>query len=119
MSSPDLQDTLKSAGINASAFDRIRLARGVVGKASYVATAAVIGLAVVAYGLKEPTLLIIDAILIAVLFVTYFAGVLWFAHKHPGAALLEGAELVQWRQLEMTAGDLPESVRLGRSQSKF
>jgi hypothetical protein len=104
---PDIHKTLENAGIHASAFERIRLPRGVVGKASYVAAFAIVGLAIVAWGLKEPIFLLIDAALIVVLFVVFLFGILWFANKHPGLALLEGAELIQWRQLDIAASDAP------------
>ena len=94
-------EALEHAGINASTLDRIRLARGVVGKTSYVAGAAILALAAVAWGLRDPNYLIADAVLVVVLFVVYFIGALWFANRHPGVALLEGAELIQWRQMEM------------------
>jgi hypothetical protein len=104
---PDIRETLENVGIRASAFQSIRLPRGLVGKASYVAALALIGLAIIAWGLKDPALLIAIGCLIVLLFALYFAGVLWFANKHPGVALLEGAELIQWRQLEIAASDVP------------
>jgi hypothetical protein len=107
---PEIEKGLESAGIRASGLDRIRLARGVVGKASYVAAAAVIALAAVAWGLRDSTFLFADAILIVLLFAAYFAGVLWFANKHPGVALLEGAELIQWRQLDIAASNQPSEI---------
>src|SRR5260370_41677939 len=73
-----IRDTLEAVGINAATLDRIRLARGFVGKVSYVAGAAVLALAVIAWRLEEPRLLIADAVLVFMLFATYFAGVLWF-----------------------------------------
>jgi hypothetical protein len=79
------------------------LARGVVGKASYVAGAAIFALAGVAWALRDPIYLLADAVLVLILFVVYFAGVLWFANRHPGVALLEGAELIQWRQMDIAA----------------
>jgi hypothetical protein len=102
-----VRETLEQAGINASTLDRIRLARGVVGKTSYVAGAAILALAVVAWGLRDPSYLIADAVLVVILFVVYFIGTLWFANRHPGVALLEGAELIQWRQLELAAKSMP------------
>ena len=99
-----IQDTLRQVGVSSSTLDRIKLARGLVGKTSYVAGAAIIALGVVAYGLKGFSgFLIADAILIVLLFGGYFGGILWFAHRHPGVALLEGAELIQWRQMDMAA----------------
>jgi hypothetical protein len=87
-----------------------------VGKASYVAGAAILALGVVAFVLREPVFLLIIAICIVLLFVVYFGGVLWFAHRHPGVALLEGAELIQWRQMDMAAKSIPEATRLETSE---
>jgi|SRR5437868_5927679 len=98
-----IREALEQSGITASTLDRIRLARGVVGKASYVAGAAIVALAGFGLTLRDPIYLLADAVLVLILFVVYFAGVLWFANRHPGAALLEGAELIQWRQLDIAA----------------
>jgi hypothetical protein len=98
-----IKGALEGAGINATALDRIRLARGIVGKASYVAGAALLVLAAVALVLRQPEYLLIDAILAVVLFVAYFVGTLWFANRHPEIAILEGAELIQWRQMEIAS----------------
>lgn len=111
----DLRDVLQRAGISAETLDRIRLARGVVGKSSYVAAAAILALGTVAVVLRDPVFLIADAVLILILFITYFAGVMWFAHKHPGTALLEGAELIQWRQMDMSARDVTQLQQLQNS----
>jgi hypothetical protein len=98
-----IRETLQQVGINASTLDRVRLVRGVVGKTSYVAAAAVLTLAAIAWRLTDPNLLLVDAGLVVLIFVLYFAGVLWFANRHPGVALLEGAELIQWRQMDVAA----------------
>jgi hypothetical protein len=100
-----IREALEQSGINASTLDRIRLARGVVGKASYVAGAAILALAGVAWGLRDPSYLLVDAVLIVVVFVVYFGGVLWFANRHPGVALLRarnssnGAKWISLRNL--------------------
>lgn len=98
-----IRRVLDQSGINASSLDRIRLARGVVGKASYVALAAVLALGGVAWRLSDPIYLLIAAVLIVLVFAIYFSGTLWFANRHPGVALLEGAELIQWRQMDIAA----------------
>jgi hypothetical protein len=103
-----IHNALRQVGINSSSLDRIQLARGVVGKSSYVAGAAILALGTIALVLREPLFLIADAVLVPLLFVFYFCGVLWFAHKHPGTALLEGAELIQWRQMDMAAKDVTQ-----------
>jgi hypothetical protein len=116
-----IKSALEATGISASGLDRIRLARGVVGKTSYVAGAAILALAAIGVVLREPTFLLAIGGIIAAVFVVYFAGVIWFAHHHPGESLLEGAELIQWRQMEMAAKDLslppPEPQReIGSSE---
>jgi hypothetical protein len=98
-----IRRVLDQSGINASSLDRIRLARGVVGKASYVAVAAVLALGGIAWGLRDPIYLLVVAVLIVLVFAIYFSGTLWFANRHPGVALLEGAELIQWRQMDIAA----------------
>lgn len=103
----DISKKLQEAGVSASALDRIRFARGVVGKSSYVAGAAFLTLVSVAWSLRDPGYLLALALIVLVLFICYFVGVLWFAHRHPGEALLEGAELIHWRQLEMGVKGAP------------
>jgi hypothetical protein len=98
-----IRRVLDQSGINASSLDRIRLARGVVGKASYVAVAAVLALGGIAWRLRDPIYLLVAAVLIVLVFAIYFSGTLWFANRHPGVALLEGAELIQWRQMDIAA----------------
>jgi len=107
MSSEDIKNTLAQYGVAGTSLDRIRLARGVVGKASYVAATAFIALGAIAWSLRDGGYLIALAILVVFLFTTYLGGVLWFSNKHPGLALLEGAELIQWRKIEMAAKDVP------------
>lgn len=94
---------LAAVGVSESSLDRVRLAQGVVGKSSYVAGTALLALLVVAYSLKDSGYLFAVACFVLILFFGYFGGVLWFANKHPDMALLEGAELVKWRQIEMAA----------------
>jgi len=94
MSIPEpIKSALEATGISASRLDRIRLARGVVGKTSYVAGAAILALATIGVVLREPTFLLAIGAFVLVVFVIYFVGVMWFSHNHPGESLLEGAEL--------------------------
>jgi hypothetical protein len=104
---PNVKQILEAVGVSESSLDRVRLAQGVVGKSSYVAASALLALLVVAYSLRDSGYLLVVGILIVLLFVVYFAGVLWFANRHPDMALLEGAELVKWRQIEMAAKGQP------------
>ena len=118
VSFPDqVKDALGKAGINASSLERIRLARGVVGKATYVAGIAVFGLAAVAWSLRDPLYLLLVAIIMLLVFTFYFAGSLWFANRHPGVALLEGAELIRWRQMEIAAKDVIVTPALAENTS--
>jgi hypothetical protein len=97
----DIRDILEKSGVTLGAVDRIRLARGVVGKSSYVAAAALGVLLVLAFRAPVGWMIVALGIAAVVVFLAYFFGVLWFANKNPGLALLEGAELIKWRQMEM------------------
>jgi hypothetical protein len=45
-------------------------------------------------------------ILLAILVVLIFLGAsFWYGHRHPDAAVLEGAHLVKYRELELAAKD--------------
>jgi hypothetical protein len=84
----------------------IRLARGVVGKTSVVAGIALLVLGSIAWRINAQLLLVMTgAVLLA--FFAYLAAVLWFAHRHPEQALLEGAEIIQYREQEMAAKGAP------------
>ena len=98
---PDIRKIADGAGLNVEAFDRIKLGRGLVGKSAYVAVAAVLVLGAVA--LRTSNVSILAAVIAAavIVFLVFFLGVLQLAAKNPGAALLEGAELIQWRQMDM------------------
>jgi hypothetical protein len=101
----NLNEILRGAGLSESSLDKIRLGSGVVGRTSSVALMAMIAFGVIGYSLKEPLYLLILALIMAVVFAGYFIGILRFANKNPDLALLEGAELVHWRQIEMAAKD--------------
>jgi hypothetical protein len=100
----DLKSALGQMGFKAEGVDRIRLARGVVGKSTYVAVATMGVLSVAAYGLKaNPIGLLIVGFGAIVLFCVYFFGIMFFASKNPNLAFLEGAELIHWRQMDISA----------------
>ena len=107
MAGPNVKQILESVGVSESSLDRVRLSHGVVGKSSYVAGVALLALLVVAYSLKDSGYLFAVACFILILFFVYFGGVLWFSDRHPDMALLEGAELVKWRQIDMAAKGQP------------
>lgn len=104
-SNATLGQLLKSFGLSEESVERIRLGRGVVGRTTYAAVAALFVLAVVA-SRADSTMLIWIAVLAVGLFALYFLGVLIFAERNPGTALLEGAELLRWRQSELAAKGL-------------
>jgi hypothetical protein len=106
-----IRRALDQSGVNATSLDRIRLARGVVGKTSYVALATVLTLGGIAGGIawtsSNPIYPFVLAILIVVVVMAYLASTFWFANRNPGIALLEGAELIQWRQMDIAARTIP------------
>jgi len=97
---PKLEDILKVVGVSAETLDRVRLGRGVVGKATLAIIGAFVVLGIIAWGLKGLAIpLLIVAAFVVILFVVYLVGVVRFANQNPAAALLEGAELLTWQQL--------------------
>jgi hypothetical protein len=103
----DIRNLLDQTGLKIEGLDRIRLARGVVGKASYVAAALLAVFGIIAFELRDTNALVGLGALAAVTFLAYLFCVLRFATRNPGLALLEGAELIQWRQMDMAAKDMP------------
>jgi len=89
------------------ALGHIRLARGVVGKTSIVAGIVFLVLGGIAWRIDDALLFAFGAMLLFAFFL-YLAAMLWFAHRHPEQALLEGAEIIQYRQQEMAARGFPE-----------
>ena len=88
------------------ALGHIRLAHGVVGKTSIVAGIVFLVLGGITWRLPVDSLFLFGGMIAAGFFV-YLLAVMWFAHKHPEQALLEGAEIIQFRQQEMAAKGLP------------
>jgi hypothetical protein len=93
------------------ALGHIRLARGVVGKTSVVAGIALLVLGGIAWRIDAASLPMMAAAVVVAFFV-YLAAILWFAHRHPEQALLEGAEIIQYQQLQMAARQVPEAPPL-------
>ena len=104
MADNDLTRTLLARG---QALGHIRLARGVVGKTSIVAGIVFLVLGTIAWRIA-PDLLFAFASMLVIAFFLYLGAMLWFAHRHPEQALLEGAEIIQYRQQEMAAKGVPE-----------
>ena len=98
-------DLLKALGFAEESVQRVRLGRGVVGRTTYAVVVALGVLGVVASRVDPEALLWVAGLVVG-LFILYFAGVLFFAQRNPGTALLEGAELLRWRQSELAAKGL-------------
>ena len=103
---------LEELGISTESINSIRLARGVVGKTSYVALGGFFVLAVVAWRLSSAEFLMIVTGATTLIFLVYFIGILLFASRNPGAALLEGAELITWQKQELAAKSLLEPPKV-------
>lgn len=91
----------------------VRLGRGVVSKTSYIAVTLLVVWAVVAWRWSE-SLMLNAGLLIIGLVATVFA--VWFIHgtrrfaeRNPALALLEGAELLEWRKMEVAAKGMSPS----------
>src|SRR5438309_11054829 len=97
----DPEEFFKSLGL--SGISRIRLGHGVVSRVSYVAAVALIALGIVAYKTGNEQLRSGVAVGIALIFLIYFFTILRFAAKYKEIALLEGAELLAWRQMDISA----------------
>jgi len=98
-----LEDLLGKIGVNLAKVDRIRLSRGVLGRISIIAIVAMIALAFVAWKLTDQSLLVLIGVEIFLVFCLSFAGILWYANKNPQTALLEGADVIQLKQIELMA----------------
>ena len=103
-----VQDALGSIGLGSLGLDKIKFGSGVVGKVttSQIAllTLCVVG-AVIGWRLDRPDLVYTSLCLGAAAFVFKTIAVMWFAAKNPAVALLEGGELVRYRDIEMATRD--------------
>jgi hypothetical protein len=101
-----LIDRLGSFAMSSLGIDKIKIGRGVIGNLARVLVAleivCVVGIAAgVALG---DHLIVVGSIATAAIAVLLFcAAAFRFAHIHPDIALLDGAELVRVREIEMAA----------------
>jgi hypothetical protein len=79
---------------------KIKFSGGVVGKVSFVLVAALVVTGVISWK-AEIWWIPIAALAVVVIILFVALKLIWFAEKHPHAALLEGAELLTWHQMEM------------------
>lgn len=88
----------------------VKLRGGVVGRLAGIAIAAVVGLSVITY--FQPSVAGIAVWLLPIVVLLIAAGILWYAHQHPDTSLLEGAEVLQHKQLELAtkSGPVPTAM---------
>ena len=97
--------------INLSGFGQVRLGRGLIGKTSLAVMAAIAAFGAIGVTMSGSHYLqFLICIIILALIGAYLAACFWYAGKNPEAVLLEGAELLQWRQMEMAAKNLPSNL---------
>ena len=103
-----LHEILQRAGIKGGSFQRIRLGRGAVGKTASIMLGACGVFAVIAYGTSGHVVALIAlAAMFTMLVLIVIYGILDFASRNPAQALLEGADLVKWREIDMAAKNVP------------
>jgi hypothetical protein len=89
-------------------FSKIRLGRGVVGKTSSLAAFGVVGFVFISVSLiflGQPLLGTGIALCIPLCLALYIWKAFSYAEKNPGPALLEGADLISFSNLQLGAKD--------------
>lgn len=114
----DIGGVLSKFGISKSEVKRVRLGRGLVGKltSSLMLTVGALAAIGVALAARNGSGYVIASLIIASMIVfvysRYIASVKEIAERHPELALLEGAELIAYRkmQLDLSTKTSPEAV---------
>jgi hypothetical protein len=105
----DPAKVLEQIGIKGESLQKVRFSRGVVGKSSFVVVTALAVLAIVATRITGTEALLVIAGLTVVFALVFLVMSYRFAAANPSLALLEGAELLKWKQIEhQAAKGLPE-----------
>ncbi len=86
---------------------RIKFGSGVIGKTGTVMLGVVIVFGIVAYRIDGFWALAGIALLTAAVFLVYLFATLRFAERNPNIAVLEGAELIQAKRLDLGASEMP------------
>jgi hypothetical protein len=100
---------------------KIKLPSGTVGKICFMGTTAAISLAVIVVAVHQESVAILAVIVMAIIVLSLGISVIWFAHKHPDAAILDGAEFIkfsqqQYRQSKFTSSRIvPPSIKADKS----
>lgn len=93
----------------------IRLGKGVTSKTSYIAALPLVVLGMVAWRWSEDIAMnagLLFIALAAIGFAVWFiSSSRTFAERNPALALLEGAELIEWRRMEVEAKGVPSNER--------
>ena len=80
-------------------FGSVKLGRGVVGKSTVAIASVMAVLLTIALRISTDWMLLMLGAVAVVAFIVYLLVIFFLARKHPEAALLEGAELVHWAQI--------------------
>lgn len=87
---------------------RLRLGPGVVGKSSAIGLGVLVVLGVAAWRIDNNPWLVVFIAIAGIAFAYWLIRRQFqYAEDHPETALLEGAELVAWRQMQMSTRDVP------------
>ena len=93
----------------------IRLGKGVTSKTSYIAALPLVVLGMVAWRWSEDIVMntgLLFIALAAIGFAVWFiSSSRTFAERNPALALLEGAELIEWRRMEVEAKGVPSTEK--------
>jgi hypothetical protein len=102
----NLKEFARALGVIGDADSRFRLGPGLVGNNSSIVRTFLIVAAVLGYFLRDQPLIDLSAIgLLAGVAVLTCIGNLIYAHLHPDHALMEGADLLAFHQLQAGARD--------------
>jgi hypothetical protein len=97
-----LDRLLTQVGLSSDFAQKVRF-RGPVGKLALVAVLCVLCLAAIAVKTSSPIVQGMCAVLAVVVALAVASGILWYSHKHPEQATLEGMEVVIMQQQKMWA----------------
>lgn len=99
---------LDKLGFTSESIQKIKFGRGVVGKLSVLSAIAIVG--VIAIGLKfgSPSTLLMLLEFLAGLLALSIGAIVFVVCKHPEISVLEGAELIRYKQLSLGVKGQPQ-----------
>lgn len=102
--------------LNTKNFSKIKCGGGVVGKTSNVGIVLLIVIGFITYNKIEDQLIILALVVAMVgLFVFYLIKILSFAEKNPEIAVLEGMELVSYKEVDLASKSIPNPAPNNKS----